>query len=258
MTHRTILAVAAAVLLSAGCGQNEYESRLAQTADYFSHVNRLNANLKSAVGFGGLQLRLPLQFDPLADDPDTEVDETQPYFLDLELPGLVGAYRAPVLVDVDGQDEEHPAFLYVMSNGPELSARASGDQSVDPLTLTDRILEAVQTAFGVVLPPGADGDGVQPNVRYPERLPRIAVYDTTTDYTAVRLVPAEPFGSFAIPMEYTLYAAAGPGDQQVALMLAAPEQPVPSDELRKRVTMMLETARIDAPSGGGGARPSAF
>ena len=229
-----------------------------RTSEYFSYVNRLNENLTpQAAQLGGVAIRLPLQFAPLADDPETAENELQPYYLGLDLPGVLAAYRASVEVDVDGQVEPNSAFLYVMSNEPLLSARAGGDQSVEPLEMIDQIETALQQAFGVVLPPGADGDGREPNLRYPERLPRVAEFETTKNYTAVRFQPAEDSGVFSVPMEYTLYTTTGAGDLQVALLLIAPAQPAPNDTLRPRVTMMLETLRLSGADAGG-ERPGNF
>ena len=249
-----------AVLLTAtsGCGKAAYEAGLARTADYYAHVNRLNENLSAkAISSGGVSVRLPLQFSPMADDPETEPNELQPYYLGLELPGVVGAYRADVNVSVGGQVEPHPAFLYVCSNGPLLAQRADGDQSVEPLRLIEEIELQLQQAFGVVLPPGADGDGRDPNVRYPERLPRQAVYETSKDYTAVRFQPAEESGVFSVPMEFTLYTAQGGGDLQVAFLFLMPQEPTPDEDLQQRLTMMLETVEFTAPQSGG-PRPGGF
>ena len=243
-----LLAVVLIAGLSAGCGKGLYEERLRRTAEYFEHVNRLNDNLApQATVVGGVALRVPRQFQPMADDPETEYDETTPYYLGADVPGSVAAFRGDLRVDVDGQVERHPAFLYVLSNEPLLQAQADGDQSVEPAGFFGAVEAALQEAFGVVLPTGVGGDGSEPNERYPERLPRVATYHLSKNFTAVRFQPAEPLPGFPVPMESTLYMVEGPQDLRAAIFLIAPAGPDPKEQLRQRVTLMLESLELPGP-----------
>lgn len=267
MTLRFVFASLAVFALLAGCGQDVYESRLAVTSKYFDHVNTLNENLAaSAQSMGGLALRPPKQFSLVVDDEETAIVETEPYYLDDidEFPGLVGTYEATVLVDVDGQDEYRPAFIYVASNEPLIRSLAEETSEIDPLEYHTTVENMLASTFGVYLEPGKFGDGTEANVRYNEALPRPAAqgelqYEDTKNYEVVRFQPDEPLEGFDIPMQYTMYKLEGPGDLQSMILVFVPEQARTDENLPSRIRMMLETlqpvgvaSRSATPGGGGG------
>lgn len=256
----------AAVLATAfaGCGQDVYESRLAVTSEYFEHINSLNANLASPpVSHGSIAVRVPKQFSPLLDDEETETNEAQPYYLGVELPGLEAAYQGDVLVDVNGQDELRPAFIYVLSNESIIKALAANENEFDPAEFLTELQNRLSGAFGVYIEPGRTGDGSEANVPFYEALPRPVVqgklqYEPSKQYTAIRFAPNEPLSGFDIPMEYRLYTLEGQQDVKYALLVVIPETARPDENLPERVRMMLETVTTRSPNVRGiGASPAA-
>lgn len=250
--NRSVCAIALTLLAGlVGCGQDVYESRLAVTSDYFEHVNTLNANLSTtAQGLGAISIRPPAQFVRMLDDEETEgIDESQPYYFDDldEIPGLVAAYQADVTVDVEGQDELRPAFIYVATN--EEFIKSVGDETIeiDPLEYHTEIENRLSSTFGVYLEPGKFGDGSEPNVRYNEKLPRPVAqgdiqYEQPKNYEVVRFAPEEPLTGFDVPMQYAMYKLMDtPGDLQPVIFIVAPEQARPDENLQNRFRMMLET-----------------
>ena len=255
-----VLAVAAA---ACGCGKSAYEERLARTADYFAHVAKLNANLVPTPDrFGGLAVRVPKEFGALEDVEATDYSERQPYYLAAELPGLVAAYRNPdVVVDAGEEYLEVSAFIHIATNEDRLVAAATGGEAENPLTFIEEVEYQLQGVFNVALPSGDGGDGSQPNMRYPEMIPAAPVYEPSKRFVATRYqYPGEePIADFGTPMEYTLYTLEGAGDLQVAVFIAAPEQPAASENLPERIRMMLQTLELTAPRvGSPGASSTAF
>ena len=268
-----ILTVVAILGVAAGCGQDVYESRLAVTNEYFEHVNKLNENLGSPTTFDTITLRAPSQFSPLLDDEETENNETQPYYLGTELEGVVAAYQADVAVDVDGQDEARPAFIYVLSNEPIIKQLITKENTIEPTEFHQDLQNRLSGAFNVYIEPGKSGDGSEPNVPFSEMFPRPAPqgrlqYEPPKSYTVIRFRPPEPLSGFDIPMEYTLNMLTGNGDIQYAILTVVPEIARPAENLQERLRMMLETVSTragaaapgggpgngNAPTGGGGLR----
>ena len=260
-TPRSVAVLSASVLSMCGCGRAAYEERLTRTADYFAHVAKLNANLNAADRHGGVAIRVPEQFGPVAEDESTEYSELQPYYIAAELPGVVAAYDASIGVDVDGEVQTFPAFIYVATNEDRLLASATGGDGEDPLTFIEEVEYELQGVFQVSLPTGDGGDGSQPNMRYPELIPATPVYEPTKRYTAVRLQApgGEPIAAIDTPMEYTLYTLTGAGDLQAAIFVVVPEQPVAAENLRQRIVLMLQTLELTAPRvGSPGSSATAF
>lgn len=250
------------IVILPGCGRDVYESRLATTSEYFEHINTLNENLvPSAVAHRTLAVRVPQQFAPLPDNEETDADETQPYYLNVELLGMLAAYQAGVLVDVDGQDEPRSAFIYVLSNEPITDALANNENEIEPTEFHTEIQNRLSGAFGVYLEPGRTGDGSEPNIPYNEMLPRPAIqgalqYEKSKQYTVIRFRPTNAMAGFDIPMVYDLYMLDQPGDLQYAIFVVAPETARPDENLSSRIRMMLETVTLQQPArGGGGGLP---
>jgi hypothetical protein len=118
-----------------GCGRQTYVERLEQTKNYFAYEDRLNQSLTRVAWAGkSFQLRVPKQFQPItakakAGENGEERDPRQPTFVDVELPGLQGAWQASF--PLTGGEGKGPAWLYLCSNydllgEKDASAKAAG------------------------------------------------------------------------------------------------------------------------------------
>src|SRR5262245_42394180 len=135
LARRWCIGMIPVVAALSGCGGEIYEERLANTRILFAHEELLNQHLqgKWTDAENGLGLRVPLKFEVLSppagadkppaqegDEPDEDAeipDERQPKFLNVELPGLRGAFLSQVRI-LDGNKGDHTgdAWVYVMSN----------------------------------------------------------------------------------------------------------------------------------------------
>src|SRR5262245_27667863 len=134
----SLAALGLAALGLTGCGSEVYEQRLANTRILFAHEELLRENLqgKWIDPDYGVALRIPHKFEVLSpparpgsaekpageegENAEEEVeitDERQPKYLNVELPGLRGAFLAKVKVIGENRtDTNGDAFIYVMSN----------------------------------------------------------------------------------------------------------------------------------------------
>ena len=96
------------ISLCCGCGSGIYEERLSHTVEYFKFEEKLNKNLKRNVwSGGGVELRVHSQMTliPPPEEPEDDSprrlppDDRQPRYLQLELPGLEGAWTVDVRVE---------------------------------------------------------------------------------------------------------------------------------------------------------------
>src|SRR5262249_15280988 len=130
--------VCAAILFLAGCGGKLYEDRLANTSILLAHIGQLNDNLqpKWTDAETGVSLRAPPQVAVLPPPPRPELspedkakppeerpqleevpDERQPKYLNVELPGLRGAFEAKVrVIGENNAETTADAWVYVMTN----------------------------------------------------------------------------------------------------------------------------------------------
>jgi hypothetical protein len=130
-----------------GCGQAVYEQRLENTKRYYGHLGQLNANLAAEWQGPGISIRPPLGFVLIpspqrpenavaagrgdgADPADAAVlDERQPNFVNLDLPGLIAAWKWESF-DAEGQARsQQTSYMYLLSNqeigaNPELREQA--------------------------------------------------------------------------------------------------------------------------------------
>ncbi len=129
-----ILLLALAFLGLAGCGSALYEERLAKTRLLYAHIDLLNDNLQAkwVDPQTGAGQRVPLQFavqpppvkpepvpgeEPKEDEEEEVLDDRQPKYLNVELPGLRGAFEAGV--KVLGENNvvvDDKAWIYVLTN----------------------------------------------------------------------------------------------------------------------------------------------
>jgi hypothetical protein len=136
---RLLPLVPLAALVLAGCGTEQYDDRLRNTATLFAHEELLKQHLqgKWSDAENGIDLRIPHKFEvlppPVKPEPKEKpageegekteeeevevIDDRQPKYLNVELPGLRGAFRAEVKVIADNNLETTgDAWIYVLSN----------------------------------------------------------------------------------------------------------------------------------------------
>jgi len=240
---RSIL-LAAGLMIFAGCGAELYQQRLENTKKLFAHLEQLNANLHQYWGDPqtGTKLRLPLQFamipppappkpaeDGTPAEPEVVVDERQPKYLNIELPGLRGAFFAKMsLVDSGAASVEPYGFVYVLSNHHMYDAPDKAREfHVD---LISSLSETLRT-------------GVKPDDWHDEKYPlRVGTFADTVRFKSVVLSPAEPIGG--LERQFSVYMF-DQGDIRVAILFVLPKDVNNSTEkLNDRIPLCLETLRV--------------
>jgi hypothetical protein len=131
--------------LSAGCGRETYLTRLNETSRYFAYEDRLNQNLTRVAWRGqSFLLRVPKQFQPINGKPNAEGDDPrQPAFVDLDLPGLQGAWQASL--PLTGGEGSGPAWLYLCCNVEMLGKKGDEDKAA---TFNRDVIVKTATALG--------------------------------------------------------------------------------------------------------------
>jgi hypothetical protein len=242
----------------AGCSVRAYEERLERTNTWFQYLNMLDENLESewadTYGFG-IRMRPPKPFAllppppaPTEEDP-APVDERHPKFLPgiTELPGLIGAWQAP-LPGADGGQEM--AFLYVMGNHQrfldKLTGEGGGPEPSEFLTDLEAMLQFSALGRNDELPERNTGD--QDNTWYRETIPknpRVEGFPRPKEFRAISFLPPEDrldeFRGKPIRMQLFEYA---PRDSvQLAVLMIYPVNVAGDPVLRLR--MALETLDIN-------------
>jgi hypothetical protein len=269
-----LLAVTSGSLFLIGCGAELYESRLDNTRVLFAHMELLNEHLlgKWTDPENAASLRVPLQFGLLAppapaDKPaqpqgkpaegeegeatDEEVhDDRQPAYLNIELPGLRGAFQAKVkYIAPSNQETVGDAWLYVMTNH-EFADRPEQAKEFNHEFIKD-LAEALQMA-----PPAAEA---YETVRYPAK---VGQFVTPVRYTFVRIEPAEEIDGMLREFSVYMYEQ---GDVRAIVLFVLPQHVATSERFGERLPLCLETLevsdRLNAMTGAGGSgttQPSSF
>ncbi|HEY3968683.1 MAG TPA: hypothetical protein VGM05_29310 [Planctomycetaceae bacterium] len=271
---RWIWQFGAAALLLAGCGADTYEERLKNTRAMFAHQEQLNANLTGAWGDQetGVSLRVPLQFVMLpppvkpAPDPAAEaakaaakkkgekveeeeevelIDDRQPSYMNLGLPGLRGAFRAPLNAIGDNNALiEGDGFLYVLTN------HHLADQADQAKEFEKQVIQTLSEALHKIVEPSDWKDD-----HFPPDAKAKASFVKSVPYKNVTLTSDEEIAGYF--REFTAYLYEQ-GDIQVVVLIVLPKDVEPSAKLAERIPLCLETLvvsgnRLIAPSAGGAA-----
>lgn len=249
-----------AVALVAGCGYEEYNTRLAETAKYFAYQEKMNSNLGAAIRELPIEeLRLPLQFAPLpkpkppakkedGSEEEPPFDPRQPNYVNITLPGMVAAWQAPIETLVNDKPEARPGYIYALSN---YWMFVTGETEQAPLFTRDA-RRLVAAAFGTAI---TDPDGVGDR----ETFPRSAQYTTPVPYDVTRLNPEMQINDVRYTVE--LFSQQN-GDIQLLLLVVLPrDADLQRTHLNERIPLMLETLRLSnkkpsAPPKKGGASPA--
>lgn len=256
------------VVLGTGCGSEDYQDRLDTTSRYFASLELQDANLHGAWTDPAttVSLRVPKQFAELpgptqpsaegslspqgtpqedgtnaegtdneaADDPP---DPRQPGFLTIPLPGLRGAFRAPVsVVGENGRSATGAGYLYVLTNhhlagNPDLAARFHSDT-----------LGELTAALDVSLQPDNSRDITLPQ--------RPDAFQKPITYTEVELEPQdqpdEMAREFGVATRFSVDSHSD-GEVQVILLWVLPRDLDTGEKMAVRRPLCLESLRIAQP-----------
>jgi len=278
------LAMLPLALILAGCGADLYEERLGNTRILFAHMQLLNEHLQGrwTDPETGVSLRPPLQFGLLAppvkpqkatdaqgkpadgeagnDTEEEEIhDDRQPKYLNVELPGLRGAFQAQIKYIGDNNlDAVGDAWLYVMTN------HDLAEQVEQAKTFNQDFVKSLAEAAHVS-PPEADKFESIEYPRVPKRMPGVpssGPFVKPVKYTAVTINPPEAIDG--MERQFSLYLHEQ-GDIQVIVLFVLPQNVATSERFSERIPLCLETLevagdRLSLPSpgniGGGATAPS--
>ncbi|MBI3863404.1 MAG: hypothetical protein HY290_16055 [Planctomycetia bacterium] len=258
-TGRPALLFLAALLL-AGCGADLYEERLANTRSMFAHQDQLNQNLQAAWGDGETRigLRPPTQFVMLpppakpAPDPaagkgqpgdkkageETEaeeevevIDDRQPAYMNIALPGLRGAFRAPLIYSADNNaTREGEGFLYVLSN------HHLAEQPDKAKEFERDFIKELSEALHLTVEAGDWRDE-----RFPLEAKAKAAFVKSLPYRNVILTSSEDISGYVREFAAYMYEQ---GDVQVIVLFVLPKDVETAAKLNDRIPLCLETLQV--------------
>lgn len=239
----TLPAIVWSCLFLGGCFEAKYESRLKVANDHFNHQTLLDANLGPQWSSNGMSFRLPKTFEailppasPQGEEKEGSVpalDPRQPDFLGMELPGLVGAWKA----SVTSQGQPASAYAYLLTN-QSLLAMPAGPDRPNPAEFQNTTIEELSRAVKLTLKPE---DWMMEN--FPKQagfVPQIAYQ------SAMQESPREVAGK---KMRYYLYKR-DEGDVQLIVLFIIPSQT--TDPIADKIPLSLETLVFQGSGGGGG------
>ena len=146
----------ALALFASGCGYADYQLRLNESRNYYAYLDKIEQSLAPKwVAPGNLmELRVPKQFilippppPPPKDDEKAEqpIDQRQPAYVNLTLPGLFGAWEATLKVSNNGKSEELKGYIYTLSNYWEFA----GEHAADAGEFTSKLKDLLADKLGV-------------------------------------------------------------------------------------------------------------
>lgn len=249
-----LLAVLAACAFLAGCGSRVYELRLEETKKYFAFLQRQNDLLDKPWRDpdSGIELRAPKQLKllpgpsgpPAGEGSDGAAirDPRQPDYVELELPGLAGAWMGLVAANVDGLESSVPCYFYVLSNQQLLRQTGASQEAAE---FQDEVVSRITAALKV--------DPPTDNQWSSEQFPRGDSYVPKKEFHWIRLSPAEPIKN--VPTDFYIYEHQS-GNVRVSLVFVLPQQMNSSEPLNQAIPVCLETLNVPqdlpgASSGGG-------
>lgn len=246
-------------LLSVGCGKAVYEARLANTVVMLEQIAEKNAKLAGEWKDNGISLRPPAQFklipppEPVAEEEGSEgkqqlVDERQPDYVNIELPGLRAAFKAEGPPVNDGV-VSHPSYLYVLSN-QDIAPENSGDKadSDKALYFTTDTVKMLSTALNTEVKPTENPE----EWKYEDKFPRSnKKFVEPVFSTALTIEPEQSIRDTKLAISLYLLKS---GDVQVILIYVLPE----NVSMRDPIELSMETVKIEVDKLGGapGADPS--
>ncbi len=270
-----------------GCGAKAYEERLETTSAYYDYIDRLNQNLGPQFFETGVSMRVPKQFvlvpappkrprkpvkpNPAAGgtvaeqatEPEEIKDPRQPDFIDVELPGLIGAWKAD-LETVGGaggstQSAAHPGHIYLLSNYEYWRTFKTERATINPVEFHDEVMKRLTGAFNIVIEKRARGTATDRiNKWFTETVPqkKDERFAPKKEITTITLVPSAEQEQEGFQREYQVYLFAN-GDIKIALIYALPRNVSTGEDLLDRILFSLQTLNVSAEKPGGASNKTA-
>ncbi|WP_339732555.1 hypothetical protein [uncultured Gimesia sp.] len=247
-----------AVLLLNGCGTETYEQRLNETTQFFAYQDVRNQALSNTWSSPSVSMRVPIEFKQISappaapaaasdnseatiPEPDSTIDPRQPDYVDLILPGLEGAWRVEVPVDLENEIVDRPAYLYVLSNNSLLKEKNMDEA----LIFFEDVNNQIASTFNQFIN----------NEEFKtERFPQGKGYIEPKSFNVGLLEPEMPIDG--VPYEFQIYQVER-GDNQVVILLVIPKNMTGRSNIKEHLDFSLETVDIVSPKSGSGRSNSA-
>ncbi|WP_417383780.1 hypothetical protein [Gimesia sp.] len=242
-----------------GCGTETYEKRLNETSQYFAYVDTRNQALSGVWTSPTIKMRAPLEFQQMeapnvpapaatdesespAPEPTPTIDPRQPDYADLVLPGLEGAWRTEVPVDLENDSAERPAYLYVLSNHALLQEK----QKEDALNFFNNVNTQIANTFDLFL---------NPENFQTERFPKGKGYSNPKSFSVGIFEPEMPIDG--VPYQLQIYLTES-GDRQVVILLVIPKNIARESKLKEQMDYSLETVEFVNSASTGPSESTSF
>ncbi len=285
-SRRSFLARGAALAVGgvalAGCGQQVYEQRLAETSALFAHLQLLSEHLSGEWTDSVAAVRLPKQYQQIAappppppgSTPGTAVlDPRQPDFVNVELPGLRAAFQAQFGVAEEGAAETKTILghVYVLSNhylgapppkpppGAPVDGDAPAEEKLKPGDYAAHVLRLLAEGLRTTVKPGPNYNDWDRET-FPRNLVALFPAGGKNPFSSVEVRSATMSANVRdIPTEISAFTLAE-GEAQLMLVFVTPRDILPGEQFLLRRDYCLETLRLlnaslgaaAAPAGGGG------
>ena len=240
--------------LAAGCGSQTYQQRLDETELRFRYLAKLDANLDTKWSHpeGLFDVRVPLQFEESLAPPKPKLDEEgnpiepdepvvdprQPKFLDVELPGLVAAWKGKVELASGKKAKLAPCYMYVLSNHDLWKE----NQQSEARSFSTDVSELLFSALGKELP--------LPDQWDTPRYPVAKGYVKQKNFASPATPPDKVIDGVATNFSLFLYHAGkefegGVRAVQVAVLFVIPNE-IDSrrEQFDQRIPLCLETLNV--------------
>ncbi|QDU09158.1 hypothetical protein [Gimesia aquarii] len=254
------------IFLLNGCGSETYEQRLKETVKYFEYVDVRNQALSGIWSAPTIKMRIPIEFTqleapkkapvttseeapPEETSPETveTIDTRQPDYIDLELPGLEGAWRGEVPVDLDNEIVDRPAYLYVLSNN-YLIKEKNMDEASD---FHNKVLGAIAGTFNQFLNP--DNQFLNLEEFTSERFPQGKGYTKAKSFLVGKFEPETQIEG--VDYQFRIYLDESEKNQ-VVILLVIPKNISRGSKLNEHMDYSLETVDITSPQNSRGGQNS--
>ncbi|QDT89371.1 hypothetical protein [Gimesia algae] len=238
-----LLLLSTGLTLFHGCGSETYEKRLNETSQYFAYVDTRNQALSGLWSSPTIKMRAPLEFQQMeapntpvavestdesetpAPEPMPTIDPRQPDYADLVLPGLEGAWRVEVPVDLENESVERPAYLYVLSNHTLLQEK----RTEEALNFFNNVNNQIANTFDQFL---------NTEDFKSEQFPKGKGYTNPKSFTVGTFIPEMPIDG--VPYQFQIYLTES-GNRQVVILLVIPKNIARESQLKEQMDYSLET-----------------
>ncbi len=247
------LALSGVMLLIFGCGYAEYETRLGESKKYYAYLDRIEQSLAPKWSLTGnlMELRVPKQFAQIPPAPPVKtedgklepaaIDPRQPDYLNLQLPGMFGAWESPLqIAKGGGTTETRKGYIYALSNYWEFA----GENATDAPAFVETL--KAQLAENLKIVPVDDQPQTHPKV--------MPAYQPQLTYNVCNFKGKNINGT-----NYTFEVySRNQGSIIGVLVVALPEGIDMQQKINERIPMMLESFNFTSapPKPGAGNAPA--